>query len=143
MGAIGENFPNKTFLNTTGKSRKKCCVKKDMYLLMYMMSTAMKVKSIIIMHQLFPLLINKFTARIHFNTRENGCDYRGRCSKVVDLSTSRIFKFHTTICLLTNRSSMLNFGEFHSNHRDQSRQPNCKQHKKFSILNFFLKELTH
>lgn len=108
-----------------------------------MMSTAMKVKSIIIMHQLFPLLINKFTARIHFNTREIGCDYRGRCSKIVDLSTSRIFKFHTTICLLTNRSSMLNFGEFHSNHRDQSRQPNCKQHKKISILNFFFKELTH
>lgn len=135
MGAVGENFPNKTFLSTTGKSRKKCCVKKDMYLLMYMMSTAMKVKSIIIMHQLFPLLINKFTARIHFNTREIGCDYRGRCSKVVDLSTSRIFKFHTT-CLLTNHSSMLNFGEFHSNHRDQSRQPNCKQHKKISILIF-------
>lgn len=37
MGAVGENFPNKTFLSTTGKSRKKCCVKKDMYLLMYMM----------------------------------------------------------------------------------------------------------
>lgn len=33
MGAVGENFPNKTFLSTTGRSRKKCCVKKDMYLL--------------------------------------------------------------------------------------------------------------
>lgn len=28
MGTVGENFPNKTFLSTTGKSRKKCCVKK-------------------------------------------------------------------------------------------------------------------
>lgn len=117
MGVIGENFLNKIFLNIIGKFRKKCCVKKDMYLLMYMMSIVMKVKSIIIMYQLFFFLINKFIVRIYFNIREIGCDYRGRCSKVVDLSIFRIFKFYI-ICLFTNYSSMLNFGEFYLNYRD-------------------------
>lgn len=50
MGVVGENFLNKIFLSIIGRFRKKCCVKKDMYLLMYMMSIVMKVKSIIIMY---------------------------------------------------------------------------------------------